>query len=98
MQVCTAMRTAAQRTPEADEQEAVSNLVTVVDFQLSLPALDSEDDEVSAPLPVISLLYRCQRFVGDVSLQFTSRNHACGWSTGGIPQSSVMSILVYTTV
>lgn len=55
MQVCTAMRTAAQRTPEAEEQEAVSNLVTVVDFQLSLPALDSEDDEVSAPLPVISL-------------------------------------------
>ena len=72
MQVCTAMRTAAQRTPEAEEQEAVSNLVTVVDFQLSLPALDSEDDEVSAPLMVISLLCCCHWCPGDVSSRFAS--------------------------
>ncbi len=48
VQVCSALWAAAQRTPEAEEQEAVSNLVTVVDFQLSLPPLDSEDDEGAA--------------------------------------------------
>mmetsp|Transcript_7044 Transcript_7044/g.20600 ORF Transcript_7044/g.20600 Transcript_7044/m.20600 type:complete len:350 (+) Transcript_7044:221-1270(+) len=49
--VCSALRAAAQRTPEAEEQEAVSNLVTVVDFQLSLPPLDSEDDDCAACQP-----------------------------------------------
>lgn len=43
LQISSALEAAARRVPSEDEHQALCNLVTVVDFQLSLPLLDDKE-------------------------------------------------------